>query len=916
MIGQSIGPYRVLAKLGEGGMGEVYRAHDSRLGREVAVKMLPGGSEFDAERVSRFEREARILAALNHPHIAAIYGVEEASGDGPVKTRSRFLILELVEGGTLADRLRRGPLSLLDALDIARRVADALAAAHDKGIIHRDLKPGNIGLTGNGHPKVLDFGLAKTQLPQSDALTLADHPTASGVVMGTAAYMSPEQARGLPVDKRTDMWSFGCVLFESLTGRSPFAAPTFSDMVAGVLGRDPDWSALPADTPTRVTWLLRRCLEKDLNRRLHDIADARIELDEALTRPADSDSRHVGSGAPPRPRIGTRERIAWGAAACFLATSLGLWVMSRPWAEAPRVGSVPAFRSAVMLPPGLRLASGEDPSARFALSPDGRRLALVASEGAGGFRLFVRPIDGLMPQPLAGTEDASWPFWSPDSQSIAFVSRPDAGGIPGPGAKLKRIDLASGQVTTLGDVQLMAAGAWNRQGVILFTPTGRSPIHRMPASGGPSVPVTRLDEARGEVQHARPFFLPDGRHFLYGVIGDRAAGATAPVGVFVGSLDGPGPPRLVVEGVTNAKFADGHLLFVRGGRLMALPFDVERLQASGEPFQIAEGVAEGGGTGGGTAGAFSPSETGVVAYEAVEPARMQLRWFDRGGTDAGMIGNEGDYGDVVLSPDGTRAAVSLLDPSAAARDIWVIDVSRGQRERLTSGPADDIAPVWSSRGDRIVYSSAERGRIDLYQVPSGGGGRPEPIAVKGLDVGKFAATWSPDERFLMFIGGGRIIRTSDLWILPLDGSGQPSAFAETPSVETQARFSPDGRWVAYVTNDSSQLQVYAQAFPGPGPRHRVSIDGGRYPTWSRDGSEIYFLAPDDWLVAAAIRAEAGGLSIGLIRRLFRLEFRRTRLDAYPYDVSPNGRFLVNTVLEETAPAAISLVVNWPALPSR
>jgi eukaryotic-like serine/threonine-protein kinase len=909
VIGRTIGPYQIVAKLGEGGMGEVYRARDTRLGRDVAVKVLPDAAKLDADRIGRFQREAQILAALNHPHIAGIYGLEELPGTADRPGAHHVLILELVGGGTLADRLERGALPVRDAMAMARQLADALQAAHDKGIIHRDLKPGNVALTPDGQVKVLDFGIAKTITPDSHDMTATVEATQRGVVLGTAAYMSPEQARGLPLDKRSDIWSFGCVLFEALTREAPFKASTVSDAIAGILTREPDFSKLPADTPPRVTWLLRRCLEKDTRRRLHDIADARIEIDEALSKPDNA------SDATPHPvssdRVGTRERLAWIAAAAAVVVAGLSFSLPRRESPAPGDGNVPV-RSSVLFPAEVRLLAGEDPSGRFAISPDGRRLVIVANSGSAQARLYVRPTDGLVLQPLAGTDGASYPCWSADSGSIAFISRQLSEGLVGTQAKLRSINLANGQVTTIADVSLSVSTAWNKDGVILFTPSGTSAIHRVSVAGGSSSPVTKLDQAKGDVQHANPFFLPDGRHFLFSVVGSKTAGATATRGVFVGSLDGNEPPVMLLEGISSAKYANDHVLFVRSGRLMAQRFDVGRLRLAGDPIQLAEGVQEGGGGGGGySVGAFSVSANGVLAYQSVLPARMQLVWFDRNGQRLTLLGSEADYADITLSRDGTRAAVSMLDATTGTRDIWTYDVARGLSDRITSDPADDFAPVWSPSGDRLAFSSAREGRVDLFTVKSTGLGGESRIATPALDVGKFAASWSPASDALVFIAGGRVIARSDIWAVGVNGAPEPYALLQSPAIETQARLSPDGRWLAYVMNVSSRLEVYVQPFPGSGPGRRVSVDGGRYPQWRRDSSEIFFLAPDDRLMAAAIELTPTEARVGTIRPLFKFQFLRYRLDAYPYDVSPDGRFLVNTLVEET-PTTLSLLTNWPA----
>ena len=908
MIGRTLGQYQVVAKLGEGGMGEVYRARDVRLGRDVAVKALSAASRLDADRVARFEREAQILASLNHPHIAAIYGIEDAPAGPGESGPSQFLILELVEGGTLADRLARGPMPLSELLPIARQVADALHVAHEKGIIHRDLKPGNIAITSDGQPKVLDFGLAKAAAPGAEAPTAPMHVTERGVVQGTVAYMSPEQLRGQALDKRTDIWAFGCVVFEALAGRHPFSADTLSDMTAAILGRDPDWPALPAATPARVVWLLRRCLDKDPRKRLHDIADARIELDEAIARPDEAS----GAAAFTSGRAGARERIAWVVAALGVAAAAVLWSVT-----GSSTGSTPAQPAAmhvsVVLPRGVRLPASEDPSARFAISPDGRRLVVVGADSGGETKLWMRLLDGPTAQPLAGTEGATHPFWSPDSQSVAFTWRPPAQGITGGQGKLKRIDLSSGKVSTIADTRLAAAGTWNGQGVILFTPSGTSAVHQVSDSGGSASPVTTLDAAGGEVQHVNPFFLPDGRHFLFSAIGSARA-ATDPRGVFVGSLDAREKAVMLFEGGTNAKFSDGHVVFVRDGRLVAQPFDLEgmRLRPGTAATPLAEGVQSTGGSGGGSTAAFSVSETGTIAFQSTEPVPMQLEWFDRSGKRVGVLGAQGDYGDVVLSPDGSRVAVSLLDPAAGQRDIWTLDVKRGVRDRITSNPADDFAPVWSPAGDRLVFSSARQGRVDLYETSAEGGGAEGVVPVPGLDVGKFAAHWSADGRWLAFVAGGRIISRSDIWILPRGAGGKGTAFAESSSVETQPRFSPDSAWLMYTANDTSRLEVYVRSVSGTGRRQQISTDGGSQALWRRDGTEIFFLSPDNTIMVAAVRRQGDELQVVSTRPLFRINYRRVRLDAYPYAVSPDGQqFLVNSLVEDAA-TPISLLVNWRA----
>jgi Tol biopolymer transport system component len=882
-------------------MGEVFRARDPRLGRDVAIKALSSVARADADRLARFQREAHILAALNHPHIAAIYGLEELGG-------AQFLVLELVEGGTLADRLRAGPLSLQEALPIARQVADALHAAHEKGIIHRDLKPANIALTQDGQVKVLDFGVAKTFASTDDAATVEQGRTEAGTVIGTAAYMSPEQTRGLSIDKRTDVWAFGCVLHEMLSGRPPFRGGTTSDTIVAVLNQDPDWTELAPHAPPRIQWLVRRCLQKDSKRRLHDIADARIELDDALAGEPAGLAERSGERAATG-RVGRRERLAWIAATTVLAVLVGALALRRlPPADAP---DVRVYQSSILLSDQLRV-TGQDPGGRFALSPDGRHLALVASDASGQSMLWLRPLDGLVAQPLAGTEGASVPFWSPDSRSIAFVVRPSelAGGSH---SVLKKVDITGGHALTLAEVSFGAPGAWSPDGVILFTPSGNAPLHRISSSGGTSSAVTALDTAKGEVQHSYPSFLPDGRHFLFSTLGSTSAGATAPGGVYVGDLEAAGAPRLLVEGASHARYANGYLVYLEGATLFAQSFDPERLELAGEPVHVVDQVQRAALSGIGLSGAFTISNTGTLAYQASTLLRSRLAWFDRTGRQIREVGDPDDYEDLALSPDGTHAAVSVLDPSRVTRDLWIYDVDRGFRERFTSEPSDELAPVWSTDGKRLIFSALRGGSIRLFQKPAGGSDAERTLPADDLGLGRFAASWSRDGRFVLYVAGGRVIGRSDLWVLPLDGTDKPHAFVDSQFVETQGQFSPDGRWVAFMSNTSGVPEIYVTPFPNPGDKIRVSTASGGWPRWRQDGREIFYLEGGRRMMAAALDGSGSGFRVGKVEPLFPVRTRpMTRLDAFPYDVTADGqRFLINTFVDDARPGAITLVVNWP-----
>ena len=883
--GTRVGPYEIVGALGAGGMGEVYRARDPRLARDVAIKALPQEFSGDSDRVARFQREAQVLASLNHPHIASIYGIEEIEGS------SRFLVLELVEGETLAGTLSAGRVALDRALTMARQIADALEAAHAKGIVHRDLKPANIGLTHDGLVKVLDFGIAKTMAPEDteSAPTLAQ-VTRAGVVVGTAAYMSPEQARGLPIDKRTDIWAFGCLLYEMVTGRRAFDGETTSDVMVAVLERQPDWTVLPPTMSPRIQWLLERCLAKDPRQRLHDIADARIEIDEALSQPADAIALTS--------RASQRERVAWTVAGLSLLALFAMVALNRVGSRDAPAAALPTHTASILLPDDLRPAG---PSAgRFALSPDGRQLAIVAADSAGTSRLYIRRLESRAAQPLGGTEGAAFPFWSPDSRFVAFLAQ----------GQLKKIAVTGGEVVTLAEAAFGAPGAWNQDDVILFTPRGNAPLFRVSASSGTPVEATTLVEATGDVQHSFPFFLPDGRHFLFFVVGGKA-GQIAPRGVYLGSLDGSSPIRPLVEGATNSQYANGQLIFLRGGVLFAQPFDVERLQLHGEAKPLVTQVQSVDRSASGVTGAFTVSQTGVLAYQSDSRFLTQLTWFDRRGNRLSTIGDLGDYTDVALARDGLRVATSVMNPAVATRDLWTFDVARGLGERLTFGPEDDFGPNWSPDGSRVLFSSRREGSIHIYEKQSRGS--MTETLVREDDLGKFNPHPSPDGQHLVYVAGGGIIGRSDIWVVSRSEAASARPFVETPFIESQPQFSPDGRWVAFMSNKSGRFEVYVAPFPQGQPETLVSAAGGSLPRWNRNNREIFYVAPDGMLTVVDVQSSNDSFDVGSPRRLFPIRSRPGRLDAFPYDLAPTGdRIVVNAFVEEQSPP-ITLIVNWPVL---
>jgi serine/threonine protein kinase/dipeptidyl aminopeptidase/acylaminoacyl peptidase len=873
--GAQLGSYEILALLGVGGMGEVYRAHDTKLNREVALKVLPSEFASDPERMGRFKREAQLLASLNHPNIAAIYGLEECAG-------VRALVMELAEGPTLAERISRdrSPIPLEEALPIARQIAEALEAAHEKGIIHRDLKPANIKVTPEGTVKVLDFGLAKALEGDGEAVAAggADSPTLSlaatqaGVLLGTAAYMSPEQARGGAVDKRCDIWSFGVVLFEMLAGKKVFAGETNSDTLAAVLRSEIDWNLLPRDTPSSIRTLLRRCLTKDRKQRLQAIGEARIAIAEYLDHPADTADLEPVSLAS-RSKL----RLAWGVSFLLLVAALALGVLY--FRQTPV--EAPETRFEVMTPPTSSPAS-------LALSPDGRRLVFVAS-AEGQARLWLRPLDQVTAQPLAGSEGASYPFWSPDSGAIGFFA----------GGKLKRVDIAGGVPQVLASASAPAGGTWNRDGVIVFAPTALSPLYRVPASGGEPVAITRLDPRQWG--HRFPQFLPDGRHLLLLVWGSDQ-------GIYLASLDSTETRRLVAADTAAVYAPPGNLLFMRQGTLVAQHFDAARGELAGDPVPVADSVASDSVS---NIGGFSVSETGMLAYRVSGGAdRRLLAWFDRTGKEIGTLGaaDENDLLAPELSPDARRVAVNRTVQGNT--DVWLIDAARGVPSRFTFDPAFDGYPIWSPDGSRIVFASSRKGSYDIYQKPSNGAGNDELLLRSSLN--KYPNDWSPDGRFLLYMQMDP--KTGfDLWVLPLFGERKPFPYVNTSFNENVGQFSPDGRWVAYESDESGRFEVYVQPFPGPGGKWQVSTGGGIEPRWRRDGKELLYIAPDGKLMAVPIQGAGQTLEAGAAVALF-----QTRIEGggqygakQQYAVAPDGqRFLINITADESTASPITIVTNW------
>jgi len=872
------GPYEVTAQIGAGGMGEVYRARDTRLGRDVALKVLPEAFVADPDRVARFQREAQTLAALNHPHIGGIHGLEEAAG-------VTALVLELVEGPTLADRLESGSIPVDEALSIARQIAEALEAAHEQGIVHRDLKPANIKLRPDDVVKVLDFGLAKAVSAESaagSARDLSHSPTLTtpaatriGTIMGTAAYMSPEQARGKPVDRRTDVWALGCVLYEMLTGRRAFIGDDVSDVLASILAREPDFAALPAAVPPAIRRLLRRCLEKDRGERLRDIGDARIEIRDVLAK-ADAHDTVRASRSSKQRRL-PLVLVAALSVIALVAVAALLWMF-------PRAPASPEVRLDITTPPTPVLPS-------LAVSPDGRAVVFVASTPDGRSRLWLRGLDSGSARQLPGTDTAQHPFWSPDSRSVGFFAD----------STLKRIDIDGGSIRGLTNIYRGTGGTWNRNGVILVSSLG-DPIARVSATGGEHAELSGLFQ---QGSNFSPYFLPDGRRFLYYVRGTPEVS-----GVYAGQLDGTLPPRRLTEADNAgvAYLASGYLLFVRQRTLYAQRFDPAALTLSGDPFPIAPGC--------GCVG-ISASDNGSVAYRTTSGAgRRQFAWFDRSGDEIAKVVDSGGMSSPSLSPDGQQVVGYRGNPVDGNVDVWLLDVRRGAFTRLTDDVGDDVGPVWSPDGTRITFASNRKGTHDIYQKPASGGGREELLFSDPNEKG--VSDWSPDGRFVLF-DRRELKKRSDVWALPLNGDGKPIPVSNSDFEELRGQFSPDGNWVAYQSDESGRHEIYIQPFPGPGRKSPVSTGGGSQVRWRRDGQELFYVGLDGRLMAVPVALASNGQApvIGAPGALFTppLGGMVQIADFRPqYMVSPDGqRFLIATFAEGPL-SPITVILNWKPKP--
>ena len=872
--GDKLGPYEILAPIGAGGMGEVYKARDTKLDREVAIKVLPASLARDPERLARFEREAKVLASLNHPNIAQIYGIHEGIGDSPA---ARALIMELVPGHTL-----KGPLPLDETLRIATQIAEALDAAHEKGIVHRDLKPANIMVTPIGVVKVLDFGLAAVTQPSASSSSVdpSQSPTVTmglsqvGMIVGTAGYMAPEQAAGQAVDKRADIWAFGVVLWEMLTGERLFTGDTVAHILASVLTKEPDWERVPF----KLRRLLRACLQKEPRQRLQAIGDWKLLIaDDAPAAPAPAQ--------PP-----SRLRWLWpGVAALAIVCAIGVSFIH--FREAPEA----TLRYTIAAPEGATVHS-------FSLSPDGRTLVIAAAVN-GKQQLWLRAMDALQAQAMAFTEEATYPFWSPDSRQIGFFAQ----------GKLKRIAASGGPAQSLCDALNGRGGSWNRDDVILFSPgySGIS-IQRVAASGGVPVEVTKT---KGNLEH--PAFLPDGRHFLYSSLN----GTAEQVGIYVSSLDGKENRRILAD-VSSAMFAPpangghtGHILFVRENTLMAAPFDAASPQLAGDVFPLVEGVAET------TDVHYLPvavSGEGVLLYETGgSRGGNQIGWFDRSGKSLGPVGAPGLVWDPAISPDEKSVAFRRL--AGDQYDLWIRDLSRGTETRVTNDSPTNIAPSWSPVGDRIVFASNRKGQAyNLYLKAAVGSGQDEVLLPN--TVADLPTQWSRDGRFIVYTETD-VRNKRGIWVLPMEGAAtdrKPTPFLRTDFHELHGHLSPDSRWMAFASDRSGRREVYVRPFPPADGEWTISIDGGEQPRWRGDGKELFFEAADGKIMAVSVKAATGtkpSFEAGTPVALFDAHMATSANNVLiEYDVTADGkRFLIATTgASGAASPPLTVVTNWTA----
>jgi eukaryotic-like serine/threonine-protein kinase len=864
--GTRLGPYEIVSLIGAGGMGEVYRARDTRLGRDVAIKTLPTAAALDPDRLARFDREARLLASLNHPHIAMLHGIEH-SGD------VRALVLELVEGETLADIIARGPLPVREALRLAGQIADALDAAHSKGVIHRDLKPANIKVTPERQIKVLDFGLAKAFAPSGIDADLSQLPTVTsagtreGLVIGTTAYMSPEQARAQPIDKRTDIWAFGCALYEMLTGRRAFAGGTMSDTIAAILQAEPDWSALPASLPPDIARLLRRCLEKDLRGRLRDIGNTRIDLDDSVAAESRPAPAPTGRGRTPAWMVWLPTAAAAILAILLIAQRFGMSDSAAP-SPPPAVS-----RFVETVTGGLQLA----PAPSLTLTQDGRRLGYVVVQD-GVRALYVRDLGDVTARPIAGTQDADQPFFSPDGRWIAFFAE----------NRLKKVAVAGGAPITIASVANPRGGTWLPDNTIIFAPSAASVLMRVSAEGGKAEPASKLDRQLNEASHRWPHALPGGDAIVYAAGPTVSAREWMEAHVVAQSLSGDRHRVVAPYGTFPHFVSSGYLLYAQSGLMYGQAFDPQTFQTSGDAFPVLERITAGGGVNGGSLNlAISPA--GTIAYVPGFDRQVDIVILDRTGKER-VVMPAGSYYGPRLSPDGRMIVLTVV--SGTDSDVWIHDIDREATTKLTSG-GRNLWPMWSPDGSRVAYASSREGSTNVYWRRVDGSDAEEQLTSSAQTV--IPQSWSHDGRHLV-VTNVQPDKPNYVAVMPAEAPRTIQRFPTGDAPSTMGTLSADGRWMAYVTAESGRLEVYVRPYPGPGPALQISTSGGDEPCWVGNGLELLFRRGET-LFSVNLTSSGGHLTAGAATQVFtgRIAAGGVRTG---YDLSADGRTLVFVKLRQ------------------
>lgn len=883
--GALLGPYRILSLVGEGGMGEVYQAQDTRLGRAVAIKVLSSRLSQDIAFQERFALEARAISSLSHPNICALYDVGSQVGVD-------FIVMEYLEGETLAARMKKGPLPIEQVLRYGTEMAMALEAAHRRGIIHRDLKPGNVMLTKTG-AKLLDFGVATLKRQPSlaaEGIAKDDRLTATGTVIGTLHYMAPEQIEGREADARTDLFGLGCVLYEAATGHPPFTGESASGVMRAILDTEPrPLEALREDAPVGLRLLIKTCLAKDPEDRWQTAQDIGLQLRALAEGGAEANAMARSSTSPKKGSAW----LAWALATVALIVALGLGLaLGRSYLERRLVKTSP-IRFELYPPEKCSFNCAGFAAAPVAVSPDGRMLTYGVRSQEGKTQLWLRPLGSLVAQALTETEGASYPFWSPDSRSVGFFAQ----------GKLKRIEISGGSPHTLCEAPSPRGGTWNQQGVIVFAPDVIGPLYQVSALGGVPSLVTVVSTPAG-LTHRWPWFLPDGRHFLYVSSNPRGA-AGGDEGLYIGSLDSKEVHRLLSLR-SKAVYQNGHLLYVRNRTLVAQPFDAKKLKVEGDPVPLANSLAYSPGT---LSGVFSASAGELLAYStSAAVSGTQLSWYDRQGQRTETLDESLVYYSPGLSPDGKQFAVDVLDPTTGNVDIWLYQLANNLKTRLTFGKWVNMSPVWSPDGTQIAFASNRNGVFNLYRKLANSSGGDEPLLQTSTN--KNPTDWSPDGRYLLFERRDATEKAkSEIGVLPLFGDRTPFMLTVSEAGAREAVFHPNGRWIAYTSDETGRDEVYVTSFPHPGSLREISTAGGEHPYWGRDGKELFYLAPDLQMMVAEVNGEASTFEVGAVHSLFATR-AAVQMMASPFAVSADGKkFLVDS-LPEAIPSSITIVVNW------